>query len=99
MSNGCEMGGGCNGDGAIALSPDCCDVSVDSLTGVSMGSPMSMASQVVLQNAPQPPPLALFTAASNLQSNFGSVSLPFYYPPNRHFVRTEIYLDTQRLRI
>ena len=99
MANGCKMGGGCNMDGAMALNPDCCDVSVDSLSDVSMGGPASASSQVALQNAPQPPPATLCTVISRPQPEFGCGSLPFYHHSNRHFICTEIYLVTNRLRI
>lgn len=99
MLDGCEMGGGCGMDENHHLYSDCCEVSVDDLSDVSLGGPTSTASQVVLQNAPQPPPLALFTAVSKPQLKFGGAFLPFHYPTNRPLAGTEIYLVTQRFRI
>ena len=99
MSDGCEMGGGCGLDEKHQLNSDCCEVSVDDLSDISLGGPTSTASQVVLQNAPQPPPLALRTAVSNPQFKFGGAFLPFYSTTNRHLAGTEIYLVTQRFRI
>lgn len=99
MSGGCKMGGGCSMDEDIHLDPDCCEVSVDDFSDVTLGGPTSTASQVVLQNAPRPPPLALCTVISRPQPKFGGTSLPFCHATNRHFVPSEIYLVTKRLRI
>lgn len=99
MSDGYEMGGGCGMYEQLRLDSDCCEVSVDGLSDVNLGSPTSTVSQVVLQNAPQPPPLAHCTVISRPQPKFAGISLPFYHPTNRHFAGTEIYLVTKRLRI
>ena len=99
MSDGCAMGGGCSIDGAMARNPNCCEASVDSLSDVTMGTSTFTSSLVALQNAAQPPPVALCTIISRPQPEIGSGYLPLYHQADIHFERTEIYLVTKRLRI
>lgn len=99
MTSGCEMGGGCNMDGNMALNPDCCNVSVDSLSDVTMGSPTSISSLVALQYAAQPPPVSLCTLIPRSYPEFGSGFLPLIPQADQHLGRNEVYLATKRLRI
>lgn len=93
------MGGGCSMEEGIRYNPDCCEVSIESISNGTMGGPPnSTASQVAQQKAPQPPPVALYAAISILQPAFGG-PLPLYHRADPHFDHTEIYLVTERLRI
>jgi len=98
MSNGCEMGGGCPlGDG-IQADTGCCEVSVDTLSDVSMGAANSAAGQVTLLEAPIPPPLPAYGAIAPLAfPRIPLLSTPTHTPaPSRS---AAVYLATNRIRI
>jgi hypothetical protein len=100
MSGGCEMGGGCPMEEGIQSGAGCCEISVDTLSDVTMGASGSAAGQVTLLDAPRPPPLPLFNvaAAATFALRFSALpSSPFRAPVTSN--GAAVYLVTNRIRI
>lgn len=98
MSNGCDMGGGCQDQvPGSATSIDCCKVSYQEAPSAKATPPGSASIQVLLLDAPQPPPIpvsfeiTLFTPASH------TPRLTRFLPPR--VAGTDTYLLTNRFRI
>lgn len=94
---GCKMGGGCH-DQQGSLNTDCCQTSYQQVPSTIAIASESHAQQVVLLEAPQPPPDVLFSLTALASQNhlpvfFGPTALPPGYPGNR------IYLLTRRFRV
>ncbi|HED17880.1 MAG TPA: hypothetical protein ENI74_00025 [Gammaproteobacteria bacterium] len=94
---GCAMGGGCH-DQQTTPDTDCCAVSYQSPPGSDAIVSDSHAQQVVLLEAPQPPPALLFSLSALNPPNplsvlFGPTALPPGSPGNL------TYLLTRRFRV
>lgn len=93
---GCEMGGGCH-DQQSATDTDCCDISYETAPGVYAAKYDARSLQVLLLDAPQPPPIDTSLVSSEsprLQLRSG---VSFAHPPK--VGGTQTYLLTNRFRI
>lgn len=99
MSRGCEMGGGCPMDEVPRTDAGCCEISVATLLDVTMGAPGSAAGQVILLDAPRPPPFPVFGATASIRAPrpIALPSSPFRAPVARN--GAAVYLVTNRIRI
>jgi hypothetical protein len=99
MSGGCEMGGGCPMGESIQAERGCCDISVDTISNVMMGTSDSAAARVTLLDAPRPPPLPVFGAAGSILTP-RSIALPSSpFRARATCDSTGLYLVTNRIRI
>ncbi len=98
MSMGCDMGGGCNDSaGPVSSGMNCCEVSYQSVPSATAIAPDLHAQQVLLLDAPQPPPIL---TSFDLQTISAS-SQTFRFSTNTpsRVTGTQTYLLTQRFRI
>lgn len=98
MSKGCAMDGGCQEQAGSVSSPaDCCQVSYEPVPSATAIAPESHSLQVLLLDAPQPPPIP----ATFILSDFATSrsSLRFIYPRSLSVTGTHTYLLTNRFRI
>lgn len=92
---GCAMGGGCQ-DQLATPDTNCCSVSYQPLPGSDAIVSDSHAQQVVLLEAPQPPPaLLLSLTVLNPPGN----TLPIFFSSTTSPPGNLIYLLTRRLRV
>lgn len=98
MSKGCAMGGACQDQAGPAPSPaDCCQVSYEPVPSATAIAPESHAKQVLLLDAPQPPPIpAAFILPDFTTSR---TSLRFNHSRSLPVTGTHTYLLTNRFRI
>lgn len=98
MAKGCALGGGCQDQAGPVSSPaDCCQVSYEPVPSATAIAPESHTQQVLLLDAPQPPPIP----ATFILPDFATSrsSLRFNYPRSLPVTGTHIYLLTNRFRI
>lgn len=98
MSEGCDMGGGCPLTEGMPTDAGCCDVSVGTLSEISMGAANFAAAQVTQLEAPRPPPASAYGAIVPLAvPRIRLLSTPPRTPaPSRS---AAVYLVTNRIRI
>jgi len=98
MSEGCDMGGGCPLNGGTPSNAGCCDVSLDTLSEVSMGAANTTAAPVTLLEAPRPPPASAYgtiAAFAVPRISLRSTSIRASTPGRG----AAVYLATNRFRI
>jgi len=100
MSKGCDMGGGCQ-DQAGGPVPDkaaCCQVSYEPVPSATAIAPESHTQQVLLLDAPQPPPIPATFALPDF-SRSPAFTLRFDQATTPSAAGTDTYLLTNRFRI
>ncbi len=93
---GCEKGGACH-DQSGAGGEDCCTVSYQQVLGSIAIAPASHAQQVLLLNAPQPPPIPVSFDFQNVPPANHATRIANSLPPPVAGIDT--YLLTNRFRI
>ncbi len=96
MAMGCTMGGGC-GNGAPMAGMNCCQVSYQDNPAAKATTPGSPSLQVLLLDAPQPPPIPVSFDAPDFVPQSNVVRFAAIPPPP--LAGTDTYLLTNRFRI
>ncbi len=98
MSQGCDMGGGCDlPAGLVNSDGNCCETSYQAVPGVTAITPQLHVQQVLLLDAPQPPPVLVSSLSHPVPVITHSYTLP--HQGTSSPLGTLTYLRTQRLRI
>jgi len=98
MSKGCAQGGGCLDEaGPVTNATDCCEVSYAPVTNATTTTPSASTQQVVLLDAPQPPPIP---ASFLLQINSTSKLTDSFITAKSYLATSSLtYMLTNRFRI
>jgi hypothetical protein len=98
MSMGCAKGGGCQDQApGSATSMDCCEVSYRAAPNAKATPPGSAGLQVLLLDAPQPPPIPVSFTIQEFSPSSDVLRFTRSAPPR--VAGTDIYLLTNRFRI
>ncbi len=98
MSMGCDMGGGCNGlAGPVSSGMNCCETSYQPAPSATAIAPGQHAQQVLLLDAPQPPPILTTFDLQIVPLPSQTIGFLFNTPPR--ITGTQTYLLTSRFRI
>jgi len=98
MSKGCDNGGGCNDSaGLISSGMNCCETSYQPAPSAIAIAPDLHAQQVLLLDAPQPPPIITSFDLKTLPASRQTIGFLSASPPR--VTDTQTYLLTNRFRI
>lgn len=98
MSKGCAMGGGCQHQMPdSAMASGCCEVSYQQAPSAKATTPGSTGLQVLLLDAPQPPPMPASFDILEFALASGALRFTRFVPPR--VAGTNTYLLTNRFRI
>lgn len=95
-SMGCAMGGGCH-DSRDTQTQNCCAVSYEPMPNATAIAPESHSLQVLLLDAPQPPPIPVSSDIPEFSPD--NHALRFTHALAPHVAGTDTYLLTNRFRI
>lgn len=98
MSMGCDMGGGCNDStGLVTNGMNCCETSYQPAPSATATAPGQHAQQVLLLDAPQPPPILVSFDLKTTPASRQIIGFLSATPPR--VTGTQTYLLTNRFRI
>ena len=98
MSKGCDKGGGCNDSaGPISNGMNCCETSYQPAPGAIAIAPDLHAQQVLLLDAPQPPPILTSFDIQIFPALRQNIRFYSNHPPR--VTGTQTYLLTNRFRV
>ncbi len=98
MSKGCTIGGGCQDQALAPTTPaDCCEVSYREAPIAKAAAPAAASIQVLVLNAPQPPPIPAAFDIAPFTPVGHTPRLTRFLPPR--VTGTDTYLLTNRFRI
>lgn len=98
MSMGCDLGGDCNDSvGPASSGANCCEVSYQPVPSATAIGPQQHIQQVLLLDAPQPPPILTSFDLHIILASSQTVCFLTNIPPR--VTGTQTYLLTQRFRI